>query len=86
MQYRLMMRTTVNIDDDVLQAVNARARREGKTVGRLLSELARNALTAPATPANAAEPEAFHGFRPFPSLGRVVTNRHIDQLRDDDAY
>ena len=35
------MRTTVDIDDDVLQAAKELARRERKTTGRILSELAR---------------------------------------------
>ena len=86
MHHHQMMRTTLDIDDDVLHAAKERARREGKTAGRLISELARRALTSPAMPSNAAEPEAFYGFRPFPSQGKVVTNEHIDRLREDDAY
>ncbi|WP_345612096.1 ribbon-helix-helix protein, CopG family [Pseudonocardia adelaidensis] len=39
------MRTTVNLDDDVLLAVQERARRERRSVGEVLSELARQALT-----------------------------------------
>jgi len=39
------MRTTLDIDDDVLQAAKEMARREHKTAGRILSELARRGLT-----------------------------------------
>lgn len=39
------MRTTLIIDDDVLEAVRDRARREGRTAGEVLSELARRQLT-----------------------------------------
>jgi hypothetical protein len=83
------MRTTLDIADDVLQAAKERARREGKTAGEVISELARAALTAPppkATPAKAAEPRAVHGIRPFARRGNLVTNELIDRLREEDAY
>lgn len=38
------MRTTVNIDDDVLRAVKELARMRGDTIGATLSDLARTAL------------------------------------------
>ncbi|MCC6196441.1 MAG: antitoxin [Burkholderiales bacterium] len=79
------MRTTLDIDDDVLQAAKERARRERRTAGDVISELARQALTAP-PPSTTSEPEAFYGFRPFPSRGRVITNELIDRIREEDAY
>ena len=76
------MRTTFNIDDDVLQAAKDLARREKKTAGAMISELVRRALAAsPARPA-AKEPKSVHGFRPFPSRGGIVTNEMIDTLRE----
>ena len=42
------MRTTVNVDDDVLEAAKSIARAEGRGVGAVISELARRGLT-PAT-------------------------------------
>ena len=82
------MRTTLDIDDDVLSAAKERARREHKTAGMVVSELLRQALTAgPAAPANAVrEPVLFHGFDPFPPIGEIVTNAMIDRLRESDAY
>ena len=41
------MRTTLSIDDDVLYAVKSLARRQGRSVGEVMSELARQALQAP---------------------------------------
>ncbi len=80
------MRTTLDIDDDVLQAAKEIARREKKTAGKVVSMLARSALTAPyGTPA-AREPRAVYGFRPFASRGSIVTNELIDALREEDAY
>ena len=42
------MRTTLSIDDDVLYAVKSLARRQRRSAGEVLSELARQALQAPA--------------------------------------
>jgi hypothetical protein len=81
------MRTTLDIDDDVLQAAKDVARREKKTAGKVISELARQALGShPAAIAGKAPPRPLHGFRPFPKRGGIVTNELIDKLREDDAY
>jgi hypothetical protein len=79
------MRTTLDIADDVLQVARERARREKKTTGAVISELARHALTSSPAVGSAAQ-EARFGFRPFPKRGGIVTNERIDRLRDDDAY
>jgi hypothetical protein len=78
------MRTTLDIDEDVLRAAKEHARREKKTAGAVISELARRALTAP--PRAPHEPKALHGFRPFPRRGGIVTNEQIDKLREEDAF
>jgi hypothetical protein len=80
------MRTTLDIDDDVLQAAKERARREKKTAGQMISELVRTALGVVPAHAPAREPRPLHGFRPFPRRGGIVTNELIDKLREDDAY
>lgn len=80
------MRTTLDIADDVLQAAKERAQYEKKTVGQMISELARRALTTPPDATAVREPKAVYGVRPFASGGRVVTNGQIDKLREDDAY
>lgn len=79
------MRTTLDIADDVLLAAKERARREKKTAGEVVSELLRQALTAP-KPSVAREPKAVHGFKPFARRGGIVTNELIDNLRNEDAY
>ncbi|MGQ0594127.1 MAG: CopG family transcriptional regulator [Gammaproteobacteria bacterium] len=38
------MRTTLNLDDDVLQAARALSRRRGKPIGVVISELIRRGL------------------------------------------
>jgi hypothetical protein len=76
------MRTTLSLDDDVLLAVQERARRERRTTGQVLSDLARQALTG-----QYRQPEdrgtEHHGFRPLPHRGAAVSNALIDRLRED---
>lgn len=81
------MRTTLDIDNDLLAAAKEIARRERKSTGKVVSELIRKALTGSAgghdKDLGVSKDAAFYGFRPFPSGGRVVTNEDIDQLRDE---
>jgi hypothetical protein len=79
------VRTTLDIDDDVLQAAKELARRDHKTAGQVLSELARRGLNeANGSCSNKGlEKEAFLGFRPFVRRGTIVTNETIDRLRDE---
>ena len=82
------MRTTLEIDDEVLQAAKELARRENKTVGQVVSELLRHALAAPSAAASGAarELKPADGFKPFARRGGIVTNALVDQLRTSDAY
>lgn len=74
------MRTTVHLDDDVLAAVQERARRDRRTVGQVLSDLARRALTAP----RAEYGTGRHGLMPLAPRGPAVSNTLIDRLREDE--
>ena len=49
------MRTTLDIADDVLYAVKERARREKRSAGDVLSDLARQALLRGSVPADGGE-------------------------------
>ena len=84
------MRTTLNIDDDVLVAAKELARRERTTAGRLVSKLMREALRARANPTAAGGAAAggaggrdIYGFKPIPAGGAVVTNALVDELREE---
>jgi len=77
------MRTTLNIDDDVLYAVQERARREKRTAGQVLSDLARHALTAHDRQLEDRGTER-HGFRPLPHRGAAISNALIDRLREEE--
>ena len=77
------MRTTLNIDDDVLIAVKELARREARSLGDVMSSLLRQSLTHKHVDNRADHgQEAAFGFRPFPKRGGIVTNELIDRLRE----
>lgn len=78
------MRTTVNVDDDVLLAVRERALREKRTAGEVLSDLARQALTGQMGSASSSADESFHGFQPLAHRGPSVSNALIDRLLEDE--
>lgn len=75
----------MNLDDDVLAAVKERARREGRSAGEVLSELARDALTRPPAGDAGTEGKSFFGFEPLPRRGRAVSNALIDRLREEEG-
>lgn len=79
------MRTTLNIDDDLLMAVREVARRNSQSIGAAASRLLRQALAGDQTVGGGAdgEPAPEFGFRPFPKRGGLVTNELIDQLREE---
>lgn len=80
------MKTTLEIANDVLHAAKERARSENKTIGEVITELARSALTAPPPALAARTTRAVHGFYPFPKRGGIVTNDLINKLRENGVY
>ena len=88
------MRTTLDIADDVLFAAKEIAKREKKSLGQTISELARRAFTQPtdgsglySTPApsgalQVSERLAGYGISPLPARGGIVSNELIERLRD----
>ena len=80
------MRTTLNIDDDVLLAIREIAKRQSKPAGTVISRLLRRSLTGDnlaEAEDREEEPAAEFGFRPFPGRGGLVTNELIDRLREE---
>ena len=78
------MRTTLDIDEDVLAAAKELARRRGATAGRTVSDLLRQALTGGVSD-RIEEPEAAYGFRAFGERGGVVTDDVVEKLRDEEG-
>jgi hypothetical protein len=75
------MRTTLDIDDDVLVVARARAERERTSIGCVLSALARSALQAP----TASAPPLRNGLPLLRTAtgSRPVTTALVNQLRDE---
>lgn len=74
------MRTTLKIDEDVLAAARALAEQQRKTLGEVVSDLARKGLT----PAPAA-PKYRNGIRLMPVRDNAtpVTMELVNRLRDE---
>ena len=77
------MRTTLDIAEDVLLAVKALGKRERKSAGQVLSELARKGLGMSGSAVPPGQNE-FLGFRPLPSRGVIVTSELVERLREDE--
>jgi hypothetical protein len=76
------VRTTLDIDDDVLQAAKELADLRGSTAGRMLSELARRGLRSPdATRAGLRNGVPVMPRRP-PGARRMTMGR-VTELRDE---
>ena len=78
------MRTTLDIDDDILMAAKELAKAADKTAGQIISELVRKSLTAAPNYA-VEEPKAIYGIRPFPRRGGIVTNEMINKIREQEG-
>ena len=75
-----MMRTTITIDDDVLAAARALSERDGRSLGAVISALARESLR-PQTGASSVR----NGLPLLPTSkeSRPVTLELVNQLRDE---
>ena len=80
------MRTTLDLDEDVLEAAKELARAERKTVGSVASDLMRKGLTAPIR-SGPLGPNDFvleDGWYVLPNReGVVVTKEMVDRLIEE---
>lgn len=82
------MRTTLDIDDDLLAVAKDLARRERSSAGKVVSRLLRRSLTGaePAGGKPRSRRRSVAGFVPFPARpGLVITNEEVDALRDSEG-
>ena len=80
--HQRIMRTTLDIDDDVLRAAKELARRQRLSAGQVVSRLLRQAMVGEAPQGQAS----VAGFRPFSSGGHhLATNDQVDDLRDQNG-
>jgi len=75
------MRTTLDIEEDVLAAAKELAKKEGRTTGEVLSALARKALTGGVTKKAALR----NGIPVLPSRGEIITLENIQELMDKEG-
>jgi hypothetical protein len=73
------MRTTLTIDDDVLLVAKARAEAERRSIGEVVSDLARQALRSPTI----SETRNGIPLLPIRAPGMVVTLELVNKLRDE---
>lgn len=76
---RSTLRTTLAIDDDVLAAAKAIARQQRKSVGEVVSDLARRALRRPRAPSSRNGVPLL----PVSDPQAVVTLETVNALRDE---
>jgi hypothetical protein len=82
------MRTTLDIDRDVLEAAKELARRQNRSAGKVVSQILRSVLTGQAALAKddtVSEAPSVTGFRPFPAGRAVVTNETVNRLRETEG-
>jgi len=80
------MRTTLQLDDDVLAAARVLARQQRTSLGAVISELARQALVAPVPPsAGTNDPAHRNGLPllPWKAEGAPVDLELVNSLRDE---
>jgi hypothetical protein len=79
------MRTTLDIEDDVLQAAKEIASKERSTAGLVLSRLARAGLRGKGQ-TQEGRAKLKHGVPVFPARrGEVVTLEHVQKLMDEEG-
>ena len=78
------MRTTLDIEEDVLLAAKEIAEREGSTAGRIISLLARRGLSNPKSKLKKT-PVIRGGVPLVRSRGEVVTTDRIRKLMDQEG-
>ena len=79
MRYMILMRTTLTIDDDVLTAAKAIAQQTGRSIGDVVSDLARAALR----PTVRARERNGILLLPVRNPDAIVTQTIVNELRDE---
>lgn len=82
------MRTTLDIDDDILSAAKELAKVEGRTAGQVISDLARRALTtAPGLPPGLSEQAVAYDADAWPTFpkrgGPPVTSEMVRKIEEE---
>lgn len=78
------MRTTVNIDDELLVAAKGRAAEQGITLGQMIERAIRRELTAEPSGSGPPIPMFVGGDGPRPGLD-LTSNRAVLEVLDEDG-
>ncbi len=80
------MRTTLTLDDDVYEAAQARAQATGKPLGRVLSEMARQALqsSGPKSKRSVKGTSRFPAFE-LPAGTQMIPASRAQKALDEDG-
>ena len=78
------MRTTLDIESDVLQAAKELAHFEKSTTGKVISRLVRKALTGPS---DKSEGDFVYknGIPVLASRGEIITLEHVQAIMDEEG-
>lgn len=77
------MRTTIDLDEDVLTAAKVMAARAKQTPGKIISEVFRRGLRSSVTKGKRRRAGTAAGFEVIPAKGRVVTPELVGKLLED---
>lgn len=75
------MRTTVTLDDDVYEAAQARAQATGRPLGRVLSEMARQALRSSPPSSRRSRFPVFE----VPANAKMISAARVQKALDEDG-
>lgn len=82
------MRTTLDIDPDVLEAAKELAAKEKTTAGKVISEVVRKGIQtshAPTATAHKGQYTIKNGIPLMPSRSHLVTSERIRKIIDDEG-
>jgi hypothetical protein len=79
------MRTTLDIDDEVLSVLKDLARQQNVSIGKIVSKLVREAVLGGGGYRVEDRSPSLAGFKPFPSRGKLVSNATVEALRERDG-
>jgi len=84
MIYLEPMRTTLDIDDDVLAFARAKAEHSRMSMGQVISELVRKAIDAAASEGASLQTRNGIPLLPVRDQRALVTTELVNRLRDDE--
>jgi len=79
------MRTTLDIDEDVLQGAKETAARKHTTAGKVIPEWARHGLFSINGVYDKKKKRIVNGVPLLASRGRIVTLKHVQDIMDEEG-